>query len=299
MTERNAGRELYCEITDAYGNSVKTDTVRLLAPKDGPVITVQPVPYAAAIGEKATVFVEAEGDCLSNRWYYRDEGQSCFRKSIVAKDTYTITVTAANRCRELYCVITDAHGNRVTTDTVSLVSHITAAKQVSVRPSMTVNTGDCVTYTLYVTNKSSLAKRVAVTDTIPANTTLTEVGAWMLNGRTLRQDVTILAGETVALSYTVRVNENEELLRDGVLSAEEATVDGVALSLRIREQLCRRGQRNHRKERGEQQYIRCSCPADRRLSRPCRGWSLRRSPLLYQGACIPQRRNAGETPQGG
>lgn len=74
MTERNAGRELYCEITDAYGNSVKTDTVRLPAPKDGPVITVQPVPYSATIGEKATVFVEAEGDFLSYRWYYRDEG---------------------------------------------------------------------------------------------------------------------------------------------------------------------------------------------------------------------------------
>lgn len=92
-----------------------------------------------------------------------------------------------------------------------------------------MNTGELVTYTISLTNQSSQARTVTVTDTLPTNTTLAEGGDWTLEGRTLHRSVTVPAGETVALSYTVRVNEDASLLLDGVLSAEEATVDGAVL----------------------------------------------------------------------
>ena len=75
------------------------------------VIVTQPVPYDAAIGEKATLRVEALGEGLRYQWYYRDAGSLEFTKSTVRKSTYALTVKPTNVNRELYCVITDAKGN--------------------------------------------------------------------------------------------------------------------------------------------------------------------------------------------
>ena len=122
VKETNINRELYCVITDAQGNQVTTDTVKLLRPVSGELkIITQPVPDVAAIGEKATVFVEAEGEGLTYQWFYRDSPDGELTKSSVTKNTYTLTVKETNINRELYCVITDAHGNRVTTNTVQLI----------------------------------------------------------------------------------------------------------------------------------------------------------------------------------
>lgn len=118
----NVNRELYCVITDAHGNKVTTETVKLLQPLNPKLeIIRQPSPAYAAIGEKASVFVEAQGDGLSYQWYYRDSAKGVLYKSSITSSNYCITVTKANIQRVLYCVITDAHGNKITTETVKLV----------------------------------------------------------------------------------------------------------------------------------------------------------------------------------
>ena len=118
----NVNRELYCIITDAYGNQVKTDVVKLVqGPKTELKILTQPVPAKAVIGETATVFVEAQGEGLSYQWYFRNTPNGALSKSSITGSSYKVTVTKSNAQRVLYCVITDAYGNKVTTDTVSLI----------------------------------------------------------------------------------------------------------------------------------------------------------------------------------
>jgi len=122
MTEARAERSVYCVITDAYGNQVKTDTVKLyLAVNEALAITKQPVPDHAEPGEKAMVFVEAKGDALKYQWYFCDAGAKTFTKSSIKESVYRITVKDSNANRSIYCVITDAHGNQVTTDVVNLI----------------------------------------------------------------------------------------------------------------------------------------------------------------------------------
>lgn len=122
MTEARASREVYCVVTDTYGNRVVTDTATLrLAVNEKLEILTQPVSADAAPGEKATVFVEAKGDALKYQWYYRDAGAKTFTKSTIKENVYSITVKDSNANRVLYCVITDAHGNQVITDTVSMI----------------------------------------------------------------------------------------------------------------------------------------------------------------------------------
>ena len=122
MTEARAEREVYCVVTDGLGNTVTSDTVRfhLLVNEELEILT-QPVPDDAAPGEKATVQVEARGDALKYAWYYKDAGSKSFTKSTITSATYSLTVKESNANRVLYCVVTDAHGNQVQTDTVSLI----------------------------------------------------------------------------------------------------------------------------------------------------------------------------------
>ena len=131
----NAGRELYCVVTDLYGNQVTTETVSLLVHlTEKLAIIQQPVPDNAAVGEKATVFVEATGEGLSYQWYYRDAGETEFTKSSVTKSNYTLTVKGTNADRELYCVVTDLYGNRVTTETVRLLVPLTESLAIMKQP---------------------------------------------------------------------------------------------------------------------------------------------------------------------
>ena len=135
VKKTNVNRELYCVITDGNGNQVKTDVVKLLQPLEKELkIVTQPVPDYAVIGEKATVFVEAEGVGLTYQWYYRDSTDGVLSKSTVTKNTYTLTVKKTNVNRELYCVITDAHGNQVTTDTVKLLQSLEEELRIITQP---------------------------------------------------------------------------------------------------------------------------------------------------------------------
>lgn len=82
-------------------------------------ITTQPTDYIGAAGSTAVFTLEAVGpEPLSYQWYIKNVSASRFSKSSIKSPTYTVTLTELNSGRQLYCVVTDADGNTVQSDTV-------------------------------------------------------------------------------------------------------------------------------------------------------------------------------------
>lgn len=133
MTEARAGRQVYCVITDASGNTVKSDIATLSISSSSLTITQQPKSVTVAAGNKATVSVVAQGTDLTYKWYFKDVGASKFSLTTsFTGNTYSITMTEARAGRQVYCIITDAHGSSVKSDTVTLnmvQSGVTITKQ--------------------------------------------------------------------------------------------------------------------------------------------------------------------------
>ena len=124
MVPGKSGREVYCVVTDKYGNKARTQTVTLSMniPEGytGPQIVTQPANASAPKGELASATVVAEGEGLSYQWYGRDPGQESFWKSSLKTDSYSVKMVPGKSGRQVYCVITDKYGFRVTSDTVTL-----------------------------------------------------------------------------------------------------------------------------------------------------------------------------------
>ena len=160
MSDSRDGRQIYCVITDKYGNSVTTDTVTLIMGNTVKIVA-QPENVIVPNGKKASVTVNATGDGLTYKWYYKNKGASKFSyTSTFTGNTYSTAMSDSRNGRQIYCVITDKHGNSVTTDTVTIIMgntvEIVAQPESTVVPegkksSVTVSaTGDGLTYTWYV-----------------------------------------------------------------------------------------------------------------------------------------------------
>ncbi|MBQ7603536.1 MAG: BspA family leucine-rich repeat surface protein [Clostridia bacterium] len=116
LTRAKSGREVYCVVTDAYGNTAVTEPATLrLAPPAGYELrfTVQPEDAAADIGGIVTVKASAEGDGLKYQWYIRSAGSAKWSRSSIKTDVYSVEMTKSRMGRELYCVVTDAYGGRI------------------------------------------------------------------------------------------------------------------------------------------------------------------------------------------
>ena len=120
MTKVRMNREVYCVITDMWGNTVTSDIVKLIAVPKTPLQLLGQTYESAAMDERFCVTVEAEGDGLTYTWYFRNAGSDKWEKSGVTDNTYDDVMTTARADREVYCVITDAFGNQVTTEVVTL-----------------------------------------------------------------------------------------------------------------------------------------------------------------------------------
>jgi hypothetical protein len=86
----------------------------------GPVITQQPKDVSAERFAEAAVSAVAEGDGLTYAWYYRCAGETAFRASACAGDTFSTVMSGDLHGCEVYCVITDTAGNSVTSETAVL-----------------------------------------------------------------------------------------------------------------------------------------------------------------------------------
>ena len=164
MSDAVDGRQLYCEVTDRYGNTVASDIVTLN--KYIPLTIVkQPVDSSVEIGEKAITKVEATGNGLTYQWYIKNRTATKFSKSSIVKDTYSVTMSDAVDGRQLYCVVTDIKGNSVGSDIVTLhkVVSLSIVQQprdayaiMGAKVSTTVVAeGDGLTYQWYIKNTSA------------------------------------------------------------------------------------------------------------------------------------------------
>ena len=111
-----------CEITDANGNTVTTNIVRIVAKVVDLVIITQPVDYVGSVNDELSYTVEATGNGLTYQWYYSDdEGVTWTVSGTPGFNTETLhPILRAYRDGYRYkCQITDVFGNKVTSDVVS------------------------------------------------------------------------------------------------------------------------------------------------------------------------------------
>ena len=143
MSDKADGRKVYCVVTDKYGKTAKSDTATLTM-KVSFEITSQPKSVRVDKGETAKVTVKATGNDLTYTWYYMNAGQTKFSKSSVTKSTYSVEMSNKVSGRQIYCVVKDASGKKLQTNTVIL--NITGGPEITTQPKKkTVAAGKSVT----------------------------------------------------------------------------------------------------------------------------------------------------------
>ena len=161
MQKALSGRQVYCVVSDKYGNTVKSNTVYLYLTA---TITKQPVNTTVAIGSAAKASITAAGDGLTYTWYFKNPGSSSYTKSGVTSSTYTMTMQSSLSGRQVYCVVTDKYGNTAKSNTVTLKA---ASLKITTQPktsytklNVTANatvaaSGEGLKYTWYFKNPGS------------------------------------------------------------------------------------------------------------------------------------------------
>ncbi len=117
MNDARSGRQIYCVVTDKYGNSAKSKVVTL---KKGE-ITKQPSSVSVKKGEVAKTTISATGDGLTYKWYYKNAGATSY--SLTTSFTgkyYSVSMNESRDGRKIFCRITDKYGNTLDTKTVTL-----------------------------------------------------------------------------------------------------------------------------------------------------------------------------------
>ena len=117
MTDKVHGRRVYCVVTDAWGKTVKSNTVLL---RRSASIVTQPKTTTVKKNATAKVTVKAKGDGLKYTWYVKNAGAKKYVKSSITKSTYSIKMTSKINGRYVYCVVKDKYGKTVKTTTVRL-----------------------------------------------------------------------------------------------------------------------------------------------------------------------------------
>ncbi len=139
------GNYYRCVITDAYGNELTTDAVRLYVLG----ITTQPKTLKIKAGTTAKLTVKATGDGLKYQWQSSSNGTSWKNcsSSTAKKASFTFTAKTSHSSNYYRCVVTDSAGNTVYTDAVRLyVLGITTQPK-----TQKVKAGDAVKYTVKAT----------------------------------------------------------------------------------------------------------------------------------------------------
>ncbi|MBQ2700114.1 MAG: leucine-rich repeat domain-containing protein [Clostridia bacterium] len=112
--------QIYCVITDLYGQQAET-SIALVSLRTPLTITRQPEDVTAPEGEYAQVRVECAGDGLTYAWYARglsDEDYSLVEGADGPQ--CAIEMTTDTDCTQVYCLISDRHGQSIETERVIL-----------------------------------------------------------------------------------------------------------------------------------------------------------------------------------
>ena len=112
-------------VAENYEAVLNADTgyydVREIA-SSGLIIVAQPVDYVGMVGEVAEFDVIAKGEGLTYQWYYFDRNVSQWKKSSSTEGYLDVEFKAYRNGQQYKCVITDAEGNTVETDVVSILA---------------------------------------------------------------------------------------------------------------------------------------------------------------------------------
>ena len=120
MAKYMASRQVYCVITDKYGNSVTTDVATISLPPVELKILQQPTDVYAAKGVKFSISPKVQGEGLTYQWYYKEGYMKNFKPSSNKTSAYAYSMQNYMDGRSVYCVITDQYGNQVTTEVVTI-----------------------------------------------------------------------------------------------------------------------------------------------------------------------------------
>ena len=117
------GKVYRCVITDAAGAEIVTDSVSITVkqPSNAIMIKTQPANYAGPVGSSAKFTVVAEGSGLKYQWQLK-KGSSWSNLSTGGATTSTMTIKVdESRNGKVYrCIITDANGEELATESVSI-----------------------------------------------------------------------------------------------------------------------------------------------------------------------------------
>ena len=141
------GMQVYCKVTDQYGNSVDSNPATITVKQDF-AITTQPTNKTIKQGDSVTLSLKAEGSGLTYQWYYKKAGQTSFSAwngRTHASETATPNVTWNGI--QLYCKVKDSTGKTIDSNTVKVVFSdvVTIVTQPS---NVTAKTGDNVKFTV-------------------------------------------------------------------------------------------------------------------------------------------------------
>ena len=119
MNEERNGRSIYCVVTDKYGNSVTSQTVKMLI---GKIVEIkeQPKDVEAKIGETAVVSIVATGDDLTYEWWVKNVDSEKYFKSSSEEPEYKVKVKEEHNGRQVYCVVRDKYGNIATSKNIKI-----------------------------------------------------------------------------------------------------------------------------------------------------------------------------------
>ena len=211
MNDARDGRQVYCVITDKYGVSHTTEITTLSMKPTALKITTQPKTAYAKQGTTAKVTVKAKGDGLKYTWYVKNSGAGKYSKSSVTSSTYSVKMSSTTNNRRVYCVITDAYGKKVQTNTVLLRRQATITKESATvtyakyKAKATVKVtavGDGLKYAWYVKNSGASKYSKSSVTKSTYSVTMTD----SVKGRRVYCKVTDKYGKTVqSKTFTLRM----------------------------------------------------------------------------------------------
>ena len=114
------GIQLYCTITDIFGNSVDSDIITVTIEQELAILQ-QPVNSSVTLGDSLTLSLKAQGTGLQYQWYYKKEGQKQFSPwKNHTNASESVTPNATWDGIQLYCTITDKYGNSAQSDVITV-----------------------------------------------------------------------------------------------------------------------------------------------------------------------------------
>ena len=141
------GKVYRCLITDENGHSVTTDEVSITIKEPSIKINTQPMSFSGPEGSTAKFTVAAEGEGLTYQWQLK-KGKSWadLTSGGATTSTMSIKVDSTKNGKVYRCLITDANGEELTTDEVSITIKAPSINILNQPASFTGTAGSTATF---------------------------------------------------------------------------------------------------------------------------------------------------------